>query len=238
MSDTNLTADEQKRVAAEAALEHVKPGMKLGLGTGSTAAHFVKALGAKARREALDFLCVPTSQATGALAKEVGLTVTSLDEVPHLDLTIDGADEIGPHLNLIKGGGGALLREKIVAFASRQMIVIADESKVVPHLGNFPLPVEVVPFGARATGDRILEAGKLYGCEGALSLRTDEYDEPFLTDSNNLIFDWALGEIPDPDGLGTYVSRLPGVVEHGLFLGLAHAAIIGRADGTIETLKR
>ncbi len=238
MSDTVLTADEQKRVAAEAALEHVENGMKLGLGTGSTAAHFVSALGAKARREGLDFLCVPTSEATASLAREVGLKVTSLDEVPHLDLTIDGADEIGPRLTLIKGGGGALLREKIVAFASTRMLVIADESKVVPHLGNFPLPVEVVPFGARATGGRILEAGKLYGCEGAIALRVDEYGEPFLTDSSNLIFDWALGEIPDPDGLGEYLSRLPGVVEHGLFLGMAHSAVIGKADGSVETLNR
>ncbi|WP_422362873.1 ribose-5-phosphate isomerase RpiA [Pyruvatibacter mobilis] len=236
MSDTNLSADDQKRIAAEAALAYIKDGMKVGLGTGSTAAYFVTALGRKAQDEGLTLACVPTSEATDKLAREVGLTVTTLDDQPHLDVTVDGADEIGPRLTLIKGGGGALLREKIVAFASSQMIVIADESKVVPHLGNFPLPIEVVPFGAQATGTRILESGKLFGCDGAISLRTDEYGEPFVTDGNNLIYDWALGEIPDPDGLGEYLSRLPGVVEHGLFLGIAHAALIGKADGSVDTL--
>ncbi len=233
-----LTADDQKKAAAEAALAYVQPGMKLGLGTGSTAAHFVKLLGKRAESEKFDVMCVATSEATAKLAKEVGLRVSSLDEIPHLDLTVDGADEIGPHLTLIKGGGGALLREKIVAFASKRMLVIADESKVVPHLGNFPLPVEVVAFGARATGARILEAGKLFGCEGALSLRTDEYGEPFVTDGNNLIFDWALGEIPEPEGLGHYLARLPGVVEHGLFLDLASEALVGRADGSVDSIRR
>ncbi len=238
MSDTHLSADDQKRIAAEAALDHVKDGMKLGLGTGSTAAHFVTALGRKAKEEGLTLSCVPTSEATADLAAQVGLTVKTLDDEPHLDLTVDGADEVGPHLTLIKGGGGALLREKIVAFASTQMIVIADESKVVPLLGNFPLPIEVVPFGAQTTGNRILESGKLFGCEGAIALRTDEFGEPFCTDSNNFIYDWALGEIPDPDGLGTYLARLPGVVEHGLFLGIAHSVLVGKADGTVETLRR
>lgn len=228
------TADDQKRAAAEAALKQVETGMKLGLGTGSTAAHFVRALGKRAREEGLDLICVPTSNATDRLARDEGLHVTSLDEVQRLDLTVDGADEIGPHLTLIKGGGGALLREKIVAFASKRMVVIAEESKLVPQLGNFPLPVEVVAFGARATGNRILETGKLFGCEGALSLRTDDYGEPFLTDGNNLIFDWALGEIPDPEGLGAYLSRLPGVVEHGLFINIAHEALIGMGDGTVR----
>lgn len=235
MSDTHLSADDQKRIAAEAAVAHVEDGMKLGLGTGSTAAHFVRAIGKRARDEKLTLTCVPTSEATDKLAREEGLTVSTLDENPRLDLTVDGADEIGPHLTLIKGGGGALLREKIVAFASTRMVVIADETKIVPHLGNFPLPIEVVPFGAQTTGARILEAGKLYGCEGAISLRADEYGEPFCTDGNNLIYDWALGEIPDPEGLGQYLARLPGVVEHGLFLGLAHVALVGRADGSVDT---
>lgn len=238
MSDTHLSADDQKRIAAEAALDYVKDGMKLGLGTGSTAAHFVTALGLKAKAEDLSLSCVPTSEATAALAADAGLKVVTLDDEPHLDLTVDGADELDARLTLIKGGGGALTREKIVAFASSQMIVIADESKVVPRLGNFPLPVEVVPFGARTTGTRILESGKLFGCEGAISLRTDDFGEPFCTDGNNFIFDWALGEIPDPEGLGHYLARLPGVVEHGLFLGIAHAALVGRADGTVETLRK
>lgn len=238
MSDTHLSADDQKRIAAEAALDYVKDGMKLGLGTGSTAAHFVTALGRKAKAEDLSLSCVPTSEATAALAADAGLKVVTLDDEPHLDLTVDGADELDARLTLIKGGGGALTREKIVAFASSQMIVIADESKVVPRLGNFPLPVEVVPFGARTTGTRILESGKLFGCEGAISLRTDDFGEPFCTDGNNFIFDWALGEIPDPEGLGHYLARLPGVVEHGLFLGIAHAALVGRADGTVETLRK
>jgi len=238
MSDTHLSADDQKRIAAEAALDHVKDGMKLGLGTGSTAAHFVTALGRKAKDEGLSLSCVPTSEATAALAADVGLKVVTLDDEPHLDLTVDGADELDARLTLIKGGGGALTREKIVAFASTQMLVIADESKVVPMLGNFPLPIEVVPFGAQTTGTRILESGKLFGCEGAISLRTDEFGEPFCTDGNNFIFDWALGEIPDPEGLGHYLARLPGVVEHGLFLGIAHAALVGKADGTVETLRK
>jgi ribose 5-phosphate isomerase A len=238
MGDTYLSQDDQKRIAAEAALAYVKDGMKVGLGTGSTAAHFVTALGRKAKEEGLSLSCVPTSEATAAQAADVGLKVVTLDDEPHLDVTVDGADELDRHLTLIKGGGGALLREKIVAFASTQMIVIADESKVVPVLGNFPLPVEVVPFGAHTTGTRILESGKLFGCEGAISMRTDEFGEPFCTDSNNFIFDWALGEIPDPNGLGNYLSRLPGVVEHGLFLGIAHAALVGKADGTVETLRR
>lgn len=238
MSDTHLSADDQKRIAAEAALDHVTNGMKLGLGTGSTAAHFVTALGRRAKDEGLTLSCVPTSEATAALAADVGLKVVTLDDEPHLDLTVDGADELDARLTLIKGGGGALTREKIVAFASTQMLVIADESKVVPMLGNFPLPVEVVPFGAQTTGTRILESGKLFGCEGAISLRTDEFGEPFCTDGNNFIFDWALGEIPDPEGLGHYLARLPGVVEHGLFLGIAHAALVGKADGTVETLRK
>jgi len=238
MSDTHLSADDQKRIAAEAALDHVKDGMKLGLGTGSTAAHFVTALGRKAKEEGLTLSCVPTSEATAALAADVGLRVVTLDDEPHLDLTVDGADELDARLTLIKGGGGALTREKIVAFASTQMLVIADESKVVPMLGNFPLPVEVVPFGAQTTGTRILESGKLFGCEGAISLRTDEFGEPFCTDGNNFIYDWALGEIPDPEGLGHYLARLPGVVEHGLFLGIAHTALVGKADGTVQTLRK
>ena len=226
-----MTADDQKKAAAIRALDYVKPGMKLGLGTGSTAEHFVRALGEKVA-QGLDIVCVPTSERTGKLAASLGISLSNLDDTPHLDITVDGADEIDRDLRLIKGGGGALLREKIVATASERMIVIADASKFVETLGDFPLPVEVIPFGAAVTARRIAEVAGQFGCTGKMSRRADEYGEPFFTDSENFIYDCTFGEIPDPDGLAAALNLIPGVVDNGLFIGIAALAIIGTPLGT------
>ena len=225
-----------KEDAALAALEIVRDGMVLGLGTGSTAAKFVDALGAKVAA-GLDVLCVPTSEATRQQAERLGIRLTTLDETPHLDLTVDGADEIDDQLRLIKGGGGALLREKIVATASDRMVVIADDSKLVETLGKFPLPVEIVRFGASST-QRLVEAiSAEAGCEGAITLRDGKDGEPFVTDLGNFILDCAFGRIPEPEVLGFALKRVPGVVEHGLFLGVADLAIVASADG-VKLLER
>ncbi len=223
-------ADDLKERAASRALRAVRPGMKLGLGTGSTAAHFVRLLGERVKSENLDVVGVPTSEATRALAEEAGVPVTTLEHAPALDLTVDGADEIDGDLRLIKGGGGALLREKIVAAASLRMIVIADESKHVGTLGAFPLPVEVVRFGLAATRRHIASLLAARGFSATISLRQKNND-PFVTDNGNYIFDLNLGKIEDPERLAADLSRLPGVVEHGLFIGLCSGAVIAGASG-------
>lgn len=225
-----MTPDEQKKAAAIRALDFVESGMKLGLGTGSTAEHFVHALAGRVGG-GLKVVGVPTSERTGALATKLGIPLSNLDDTPHLDLTIDGADELDGALRLIKGGGGALLREKIVATSSDRMIVIADASKLVRALGAFPLPIEVIPFGAVATSARIAEVASAFGCQGKISRRCDSYGEPFFTDSNNFIFDCAFGEIPNPDGLARELNLIPGVVETGLFIGIAAAALVGTPTG-------
>jgi len=225
-----MNADAQKRAAAARALEFVRPGMRLGLGTGSTAKHFVDLLGERVRA-GLDVVGVPTSLATQTDAQRYGIPLTTLEETPELDLTVDGADEIGPDLSLIKGGGGALLREKIVAGASARMIVIADESKWVNALGRFPLPVEVASFGVAATErsiDRIvapLQPG------GRLTLRRGKDGHPFVTDGGHWILDAALGRIDDPPALAHALADVPGVMEHGLFIGLAQLVILGGPGG-------
>jgi ribose 5-phosphate isomerase A len=224
-----MNADAQKRAAAARALEFVRPGMMIGLGTGSTARYFVELLGERVR-DGLQISGVPTSEATRADAQRCGVPLTSLDETPALDLTVDGADEIGPDLTLIKGGGGALLREKIVAAASRRMVVIADESKWVPALGRFPLPIEVLPFGCEAT-QRAIE-GALAPLKGVkLALRRREGGHAFVTDGGHWIVDAALGRIDDPPGLAAKLAAIPGVMEHGLFIGLAQTAILAGPDG-------
>jgi len=223
-----------KRLAAEKALEFVRPGMKLGLGTGSTAALFVETLGA-AVKAGLTIVGVPTSEATRAQAERLGVPLTTLDETPELDLTIDGADELDGELNLIKGGGGALLREKIVAASSRRMIVIADASKRVKTLGAFPLPVEVAPFGLGSTRIRLAAACKALGLSGAITLRQRE-GKVFVTDGGHFLLDCAFGAIGDPARLAATLSALPGVVDHGLFIGLASSAILAGADG-VEILQ-
>ena len=206
------------------------PGHALGLGTGSTARHFVDLLGEKVRG-GLDVIGVPTSEATREQAQKCGITLSTLDETPELDLTIDGADEIGPDLSLIKGGGGALLREKIVASASASMIVIADESKWVPVLGHFALPVEIVPFGMAVTRAAVENAAGLSRDSDRLSLRRGKDGHPFVTDGGHFILDAALERIPDPQSLGVRLTSIAGVVEHGLFIGLAKAAILAGPQG-------
>jgi ribose 5-phosphate isomerase A len=226
--------DRAKRAAARRAAEMVETGMKVGLGTGSTAAFLVRRLGERAREEGLRVTAVATSERTAALAREDGIGLVDLDEAGWLDLTIDGADEVDGAMRLIKGGGGALLREKIVAAASDRMVVIADEGKRVAQLGAFPLPVEVIPFGWRATRrivrDR-LAGMKVEGSEATLRMAGAE---PFRTDGGNLILDLHLGRIGEPEALNLALNQVPGVVENGLFIGLCKALVVGREDGTAE----
>jgi ribose 5-phosphate isomerase A len=222
--------DDLKRQAAARALEQVRDGMKLGLGTGSTAKHFVELLGMRVR-DGLNVVGVPTSEATRADAVRCGVPLTTLDEVDRLDLTVDGADEIDPALNLIKGGGGALLREKIVASASDRMIVIADETKWVDMLGRFPLPVEVIPFGFAATRRAIDKAFAQAGVSGQMVVRKGKDGHVFVTDGGHWIVDAHLGRIPDAPRLAGLLTSIPGVVEHGLFIGLASTAMLAGAQG-------
>jgi ribose 5-phosphate isomerase A len=231
-----MTADELKRAAAHAALAFVKPGMRLGLGSGSTANHFIDALAGLAKTKAFDLLCVPTSEATRRRAESLGLPLSTLDETPLLDLTVDGADEVDDSLRLIKGGGGAHLREKIVATSSRRMIVIADHSKKVAALGAFPLPIEIVRFGAVSTLAKVEAAVNSAGCSGSIKLRSSGA-KPFITDNDNYICDASLGRIAAPERLATALVTVPGVVEHGLFLDIASLALIATPAG-VEMLER
>ncbi len=225
-----MSMDQLKRQAAARALDEVREGMKLGLGTGSTARHFVELLGERVRA-GLDVVGVPTSETTAADAMRCGVALTTLDEIDRLDLTVDGADEVDPALNLIKGGGGALLREKIVAAASDRMIVIADESKWVETLGCFPLPVEVIPFGLAATRRTMADAFAECGVTGRMVLRTTKDGHVFVTDGGHWIIDAHLGRIADVPQLADCLSRIPGVMEHGLFIGLASKAVLASAEG-------
>jgi len=220
--------------AARTALGHVEDGMRLGIGTGSTATEFVRLLAEKVAA-GMKIVGVATSERTAALCAELGVPLSTIDETPELDLTIDGADEIDPHLGLIKGGGGALLREKIVAAASARMIVIADESKLVDVLGRFPLPVEVNRFGLRATEIAIGRGAGELGVSGPLTLRVTN-GQPFVTDGGHLILDASFGRIPDTRALSNALHTVPGVVEHGLFLGMADLAIVAASDG-IRTIQ-
>jgi ribose 5-phosphate isomerase A len=230
MSDASQ--DELKARAAARALDFVKPGMRLGLGSGTTAKHFVAALADRVSA-GLVVRCVPTSEATRAQAEAAGIPLTTLDETPELDLVVDGADEFDGQLRLIKGGGGALLREKIVAAASKTMVVIADRSKQVETLGHFPLPVEVNVFGLGATTRLIEHACAAEGLSGPLVLRRDTAGgAPFRTDGGHLLIDCHLGAIPNPERLAEALVRIPGVVEHGLFIGLASAVIMADGSGT------
>lgn len=224
-----MDAREMKIKAAAAALEHVENGMKLGIGTGSTAEEFVRLLAEKVS-SGMKVEGVPTSERTARLCLELGVPLRSLDELPELDLTIDGADELDPHLTLIKGGGGALLREKIVACASSRMIVIADESKQVDMLGAFPLPIEINPFGQVATRIAVERAASRLGLSGALALR-QAGEDLFYTDGGHLILDASFGRIPDAEALSKELAAIPGVVEHGLFINIASLAIIAGPAG-------
>jgi ribose 5-phosphate isomerase A len=225
-----MNMDELKRQAAAKALEHVRDGMKLGLGTGSTAKHFVELLGERVAG-GLKVIGVPTSEATRVDAERCGVPLTTLDEVDRLDLTVDGADEVDPALNLIKGGGGALLREKIVAAASDRMIVIADDSKWVPTLGRFPLPVEVIPFGLSATRRAIADVFAKCGLHGEMAIRGGKDGHAFVTDGGHWIIDARLGTITDAPRLAGLLGAIPGVVEHGLFIGLASTAMLAGSQG-------
>ena len=229
-----MDAREMKVKAAEAALGYVEDGMRLGIGTGSTAEEFVRLLAEKVHG-GLKVLGVPTSERTARLCVELGVPLKSLDELPELDLTIDGTDEVDGNLTLIKGGGGALLREKIVAAASAQVIVIADESKVVETLGAFPLPIEINPVGMASTRIAIEKAASRLGLSGELKLRRGGEDV-FRTDGGHYILDASFGRIPDAEALSAQLHLIPGVVEHGLFIHIASFAIIAGEAGA-RTLK-
>ncbi|MFV0303399.1 MAG: ribose-5-phosphate isomerase RpiA [Paracoccus sp. (in: a-proteobacteria)] len=231
-------AEAAKLAASRAAVALVGDGMKLGLGTGSTASVMVRELAARVRAEGLNLRCAATSRATADLAASLGLKVEPLDQIGWLDLTIDGADEVDPDLNLIKGGGGAHLREKIVARASDRMVVIADPAKVVEMLGAFHLPVEVISFGWQITERLIREVLQAQDLGHRPILQRQRDGRPFITDEGNLILDLSLEAIPDPARLARGLADLPGVVEHGLFLGICDLAIIGKPDGSVIELTR
>jgi ribose 5-phosphate isomerase A len=232
MTDQNAL----KRAVAAKALDYVQDGMKLGLGSGSTAEMFVEMLAPRVRGGE-KLLCVPTSEKTAVLARKLGFTLASLDDLAPLDLTVDGADEADRNLDLIKGGGGMLLREKIVAAASRRMVVIADESKMVPRLGKFPLPVEVVEFGHKSSVARLNAALAAAGYANVPMTLRQKDGGAFRTDGGNVIYDCAFGVIQNAPKLAAAISAVPGVVEHGLFIGLATTLLIA-ADGEIEVITR
>ena len=224
--------DSAKRAAAALALDRfVGPGMRLGLGSGSTSHWMVRLLGERVRA-GLDVVGVATSTGTADLAREEGIRVVELDEVDGLDVTLDGADEIDPALRMIKGGGACLLWEKIVATASARMVAMVDASKTVPTLGAFPLPIEVVRFGWRSTAKRVAEVLAAADVDSRGMSQRRVAGDPLLTDSGHYILDLELGRIGDPEALERDLRRLPGVVETGLFLGIADAMVIGRKDGT------
>ena len=230
--------DPAKDAAARAAVALVESGMKLGLGTGSTAKVFVDRLAERVHAEGLDLRCAATSKVTAEQARGLGLVVLELDDLGWLDLTVDGADEVDPDLNLIKGGGAAHLREKIVATASDRMVVVADPGKVVDRLGAFKLPVEVIPFGWTTTRTRIVRALAELEIEDCPIILREREGRPLITDEGNLILDLALGQIADAQRLARTLSGIAGVVEHGLFLNICSLAIIGCPDGTATELLR
>jgi len=227
---TNNTADDRKRAAALLALDLIHDGMIVGLGTGSTAAHFVKALGQRVKA-GLKITGIATSAAAETLAIEAGITLAELDDVPHVDITIDGADEADRSFRLIKGAGAAHLREKIVAAASRKMVAIMDDTKLVEALGRFPLSLEIIPFAARTTMRHAADAAAAAGCSSNFIHLRGGDAHPIISDNGNLIADLDCGTIPDPEALATSLSAIPGLVEHGLFIGLCHALIIGHPEG-------
>lgn len=227
-------SDKAKFLAAKRAVEYVEDGMRVGLGTGSTASWMVRCLGEMVREGGLKITGVPTSTRTAELAREVGINVSTLEQTKWLDLTIDGADEYDPNLNLIKGGGGALLQEKIVATASDQMIVIADITKQVEVLGAFPLPVEVIPFGWQTTKMLIEETLINVDVMGRDTTLRMDHDTPFITDEGNLILDLHLRRIGNAAQLSLILNQIPGVVENGLFIDICDILVVGHADGRVE----
>lgn len=226
-----MSASDQKKACGEYAMKFIERGMKVGLGTGSTAEHFVRALAAAD----LGVKCVATSEQTTALATGLGLSLFSLDELGRVDVTVDGADEFDAQLTLIKGGGGALLREKIVAHVSDMIVTIADESKLVDRLGAFALPIEVVDFAPDLAVREIMAVAADLGCAtNEARIRVDDMGEPFISDGSHLIIDCACGAIPDAARLEAALNALPFVVENGLFVGLSSVAVLGTDDGVRE----
>jgi ribose 5-phosphate isomerase A len=224
-----MANENEKEAAGRAGAKLVRDGEIVGLGSGSTAYFTVVALGERVKA-GLKIVGIPTSVHTGELARAVGIPLTTLDEHPEIDITIDGADEVGPKLNLIKGGGGALLREKVITTASKQMVVVADSSKVVPVLGKFPLPIEVISFARTVVEKKVASLG------ASPKLRTKADGSPFVTDNGNQILDCSFGKIADPAALALILSTIPGIVEHGLFIGLASVVLVGRG-GRVEELR-
>jgi ribose 5-phosphate isomerase A len=227
MTNDLKTSDLEKQAAARASLRFVRDGNIVGLGTGSTAAYAVRLLGERVQA-GLKIRGIPTSVHTKDLAANLGIPLTTLDEFQQIDVTIDGADEFDPQLHLIKGGGGALLREKIIASAARQVVIIADSSKQVAILGKFPLPVEVIPFAQSLIATRITALG------ATVKVRQDAKGNPFISDEGHHILDCSFGQIPDPPALARQLSDMPGVVEHGLFIDLATVVLCAKGESVAE----
>jgi ribose 5-phosphate isomerase A len=224
-----MANENEKELTGRAAAQMVRDGDVVGLGTGSTAYFTVIALGERVKA-GLKIIGIPTSVKTADLARSIGIPLTTLDEYPEIDITIDGADEIDPKLRMIKGGGGALLREKVVASASKKMVAVVDSAKVVPVLGKFPLPVEIIAF-ARAVVEK-----KMAALGGSPKLRTKPDGSPYITDNGNEILDCSFGQIADPPALALILSNTPGIVEHGLFIGIASLALVARG-GRVEEMR-
>jgi ribose 5-phosphate isomerase A len=222
-----MANDQEKEVAARASLRFVKDGQVVGLGTGSTAAYFIQLLGEQVKN-GLRIRGIPSSVRSGEQAASLGIPLTTLDECQQIDVTVDGADEVDPQLRLIKGGGGALLHEKIVASATKQYVIITDATKRVPVLGKFPLPVEVIKFA------QALVAKKIEALGARVILRRNAEGKPYLTDENNYILDCHFGQIRGADGLANKLSDMPGVVEHGLFIGMASVVLVANGSEVVE----